>query len=271
MNLHLYNAAFVCAAADFTSTQPTVDLSNVTFFEPAGLVYVGLFIRYFSARGKKMFLVPPDSEEARRYLARQNFWRRFNFNQDTLEEKDLRRFSTTTSLDDIVDIERSPYIAEEIGQAIHDILWREHVNVDRAQVGEILSELVDNFAQHSGDLLGVFAMQFYPRTRRIRMAIGDCGVGIRASLSKNPRYAALASQPHKVAAERAFEPGVSRKHEGGTGLTEAEDGIRALNGVLTLATGDASVRIDGAKRTTPPMRFEMPGVQIALEIPIDSA
>jgi hypothetical protein len=192
-----------------------------------------------SSRGEKMLLVPPSSPEARRYLARQNFWRRFNFNQDSLDDKDLRRFSTSTSLDDIVDIERRPFIAEEIGQAVHDILWREQVNVDRAQVGEILSELVDNFAQHSGDLLGVVAMQFYPRAGRIRIAIGDCGMGIRASLSKNPQYATLASQPHKIAAEKAFEPGVSRKQEGGTGLTEAEDGIRALNGVLTPATGNA--------------------------------
>jgi hypothetical protein len=40
MNLHLYNAGLVCAGVDLASAEPQLDLSAVTFFEPAGLVYV---------------------------------------------------------------------------------------------------------------------------------------------------------------------------------------------------------------------------------------
>jgi hypothetical protein len=271
MNLHVYNASYVCSLVELSVNEPTIDLSEVTFFAPAGLVYLGMFLRYHNAQGKALRVVLPRSAEARQYLARQNFWSRFNFDPKSLDARDLRRFSSTTSLDDILDIERSPFIAEEIGQEVRNILQRESVKVDQARIGEMLSELVDNFAQHSGDLLGVFAMQFYPRKKWIHVAIGDCGVGIRASLSKNPRYAELADQLHRNAALRAFEPGVSSKREGGTGLTEVEDGIRDLKGILTLTTGDASVRINGPNSvySTPQMRFEMPGVQISLEIPVE--
>jgi hypothetical protein len=93
------------------------------------------------------------------------------------------------------------------------------------RIAELVSELVDNFAQHSERPLAAFTMQWYPQRHRIVLAIGDCGVGIRSSLASNPKHAHVASFSHHQAALIAFEPLVSRRLEGGTGLTEVRDGV----------------------------------------------
>jgi hypothetical protein len=107
-------------------------------------------------------------------------------------------------------------------------------------------------------------MQYYPRLRRVVFAIGDCGVGIRASLSSNPRYASLGERPHYEAALRAFDPLVSRRHEGGTGLTEVAEGVANERGELVLATGDGYVRMVGRRTQLGHQNFDLPGVQIEI-------
>ena len=130
-----------------------------------------------------------------------------------------------------------------------------------------MSELVDNFAQHSGKPLAALALQHYPNGRRMVIAIGDCGVGIRASLSLNPKHAWLATRPHYEAARLAFEPLVSRRAEGGTGFTEVRDGVLDLKRWLHLATGNGYVRVKDGRTTVGEMAFDLPGVQIQLSFP----
>lgn len=203
------------------------------------------------------------------YLTRQNFWERFNFNPDSIPQEILRRTITSTSPNDIVDIQRSPLIAEEIASSVKDVLsqcWNTSVQVDY-RIAELLSELVDNFAQHSGKTLGVFAMQWYPKNHQIVLAIGDCGVGIRSSLSSSAKHAYLSQASHREAALKAFEPLVTCRQEGGMGLTEAREGVLELGGSLLLATGDGYVIINGSGTRVGEMNYDLPGVQIELSFP----
>lgn len=111
-------------------------------------------------------------------------------------------------------------------------------------------------------------MQWYPRLGTVRLAIGDCGIGIRKSLSSSSRYAYLSNNPHYEAAWKAFGPGVSRSREGGFGLTTVMDNVGELGGTLVLATGDGYVRTSRARVSRyGSMRFELPGVQIEVRIP----
>ena len=177
--------------------------------------------------------------------------------------------SSSTSLDDIVDIEHRPGIDEEIAVMVRDVIARNAVNVDLGLIEEIVAELVSNFARHSRGPLAALMMQFYPRLQTVRLSIGDCGIGIRASLSSNPMYQDLATQPHYVAAVKAFKPGVTSSHEGGMGLGTVTDDLQELNGQLVLVTGDGYVRKSGSARLFKygEMPFELSGVQIEVEIP----
>lgn len=267
MNLDFWSVDQLCTHIDCTKERPVVDLSSIRFFRPFSLVYLGMFLRYHNYIGKGFDVVMPTNLAARIYLARQNFWERFNFNPEVIEKERLIRFTTSTSLNDIVDIEKRPYIAEDIAADVLRVLIHSAARVNVSLVAELVSELIDNFAIHSGQTLAAVAMQYYPNLHRIILAIGDCGIGIRSSLSSNPEFASLADAPHHEVALKAFEPLVSRLPGCGTGLTEVKDGVANLNGRLALSTGNGYVIIgyDGTKYGE--MSYDLPGVQVELSIP----
>lgn len=264
MELSFVTVDNVCAAAISADEEPSIDLSRVTFFRPFALVYLGMFLRYHNSCGRNCCVVPPNNLLARNYLARQQFWERFNFSADVIEMENLRRFTTSTSLNDIVDIEKRDYIAEDIADGVKRVLRTNHVRVNSAEIAGLVCELVDNFSRHSERELAAFHMQYYPNRRQIALAFGDCGIGIRESLASNPTYAHLASRPHSEAALKAFEPLVSRASEGGTGLTEVKDGVMSLNGNMVFSTGNGYVRINNAEIQYGEMMYDLPGVQIGL-------
>ncbi|MPZ14432.1 MAG: hypothetical protein GEU73_08415 [Chloroflexi bacterium] len=256
------NTDRLCAQVDLTESPATVDLSDITFFEPFALIYLGMFLRHHNSQGRRFRVLRPRARAARGYLATQNFWDRFNFDAETVASANLNRLTNKTSLNDIVDIERRSGVAEEISGAVLQMLRSGGARVGTDVVAELVAELVDNFAQHSGRRLAAFMVQRYPNAGRVDVAIGDCGVGIRVRLAAVERYRFLADQPHWEAAAQAFEPLVTSKAEGGTGLTEVRDAIIEAGGHLVLATGDGYVQVsDGATRKGE-MEYDLPGVQI---------
>jgi len=266
-NLNFWNVHRICAEIDITSEQPILDLSGVTFFSPFALVYLGMFFRHFNSKGSRFHVMPPTAPHARGYLARQQFWERFNFDPRTVKLERLRRLTTTTSLNDIVDIEINDYIADQVAEKLVKVLTDCKCQLPAGKVALIASELVDNFAQHSGQNLAAPTFQFYPTPRNLLIAIADCGIGIRESLASNPKYAWLAERPHHVAVLEAFKPTVSRKPEGGTGFTDVLEGVTELGGQLRLATGNEYVIVKKGKATAGRMSFDLPGVQIELSLP----
>lgn len=267
-SLTFENVAWLCERVDLSATQPTIDLSDVTFITPFAMVYLGMFLRHHTVRGKAFEVVLPTSMNSRGYLTRQNFWERFNFNADELPPDCRQRLRTTTSLNDIIDIERREGIGDELSLAVMEMLSREGVDVDLASIGEIVGELVENFREHAERTLAAFAVQWYPKGSRIDVVIGDCGVGIRQSLARNPSHRALATRPHDEVAVRAFEAGVTtRPSGGGTGLTVVREHAQRLRGMLRLSTGDGYVSFDRRGSFRGRMRYDLPGVQVEVSIP----
>src|SRR6266571_4554610 len=239
--LSFFNVGKLCSQITLADPQPIVDLAGVTFVEPFALVYLGMFLRYFNARGQSFEVILPSAVRVRDYLARQRFWERFNFNPAVVQRENLRRFTTSTSLNDIADIEKEPYVAEELAEAVAHVV---KTNTDRLPptiIAEVTAELVQNFVEHSGQNLAAFMVQYYPKRGpygTLTLAIGDCGQGIRACLASKDQYTYLADRPHYEAILKAFEPGVSSKHEGGTGFNEILEYTTELEGGFRVASGD---------------------------------
>jgi hypothetical protein len=266
VNLNFRNAPAFCASIDLASDRPKVDLSSLTFIEPSAVVYLGMFFRHFNASGKFFAVKFPVDRKVRKYLADQQFWERFNFRPDlVIREGRLRAFTSSTSPGDIIDIQKAPRVAERVAQEVYQILeWHPHVD----RIGEIVSELVDNFAIHSKGPLAAFAMQWYPRRKRAILSIGDCGLGIRRTLSRNPKYAHLGGQPHSRAAVEAFKPLVSGLQlGGGTGLTEVRMAVTDLKGSMRLTTGDGYVEYFPRAARFGNLAFDLAGVQVEIDIP----
>lgn len=78
-----------------------------------------------------------------------------------------------------------------------------------------------------------------------RIPVGDYGLAIRGSLSS--KYPELATQPHHVAILKAFESGIPRTRDRGSGFTEVLQVVGDLNGSLCLPSSDEFVTIQGIK------------------------
>ena len=197
----------------------------------------------------------------------QNFWERFNFAPEIIADEKIHRFTTSTSLNDIIDIENRRYIGEDIAESVRELLIRENVGIDVEEIYDLVSELVDNFERHSTHSLGIFVMQYFRNLEKLVIAIGDCGIGMRASLSQNPRHAYFADMPHDYAIKRSFEPLMSGKLEGGTGLTEVKNTIKRHYGTLTLNSGNGYFRLngDGTEHSGTKIH-DLQGVQIELSV-----
>ncbi len=99
------------------------------------------------------------------------------------------------------------------------------------------------------------------------MAVGDCGIGVRASLAKNPQYAYLKDRPHTEAILKALEPQVSRKREGGMGLTDVKEDVRQANGRLVITSGNGRVIADHRRTISGTQDYNLSGVQVEVSIP----
>jgi hypothetical protein len=264
VSLNWTNVDTLCAGVRFGTGVATLDLSDVTSLEPFALIYLGMVLRFHCSQGRELQVVMPQSQEVRRYLSAQNFWERFNVDPRAASASGLRRLTNETSLSDIVDIEKRPGVAEEITEAVLRMLRGNGVRVNTRIVAELIGELVDNFAQHSEGQLAGFMAQCYRNPGRLVVAIGDCGIGIRQSLSSIQRFRSLSASPHWEVAAQAFEPLVTRKAEGGTGLTDVRDAIIEAGGHLVLSTGNGYVQVYQGVTRAGQMQYDLPGVQIEL-------
>ena len=118
---------------------------------------------------------------------------------------------------------------------------------------EIFSELAMNILYHAESKGGYVLAQRYNYSSGpvIDIAVADCGIGIRASLAKNPDIAPLNSDPDAISL--ALEEGVTSLNQSnrGYGLSHVTDRvntakdrimvIRSGHGIMTLQ-GDGTVR-----------------------------
>ena len=128
--MNLSTVGELCSLVHLDDQKPTVDLSNISFVEPFGLVYLGMFLRHFNSLGKFFNIITPRSRQVTQYLESQRFWGRYNIAATSTDSQPLQGHARFTSLNDIVEIENNQYIAENVGDMVGDILRKNSVRVD---------------------------------------------------------------------------------------------------------------------------------------------
>jgi hypothetical protein len=105
-----------------------------------------------------------------------------------------------------------------------------------------VAEMVDNIWLHSETPQpGLLAYQV--RRRKFAFSVADTGIGILASLTKNPRYKDVSSSMDAI--RYAIQPGVSRFDDaGGLGFSELMNSLTDLWGSARVRSGEAGVLID---------------------------
>ena len=265
--LTYHNVDRLCGSVDLTIPEPVINMSRVTFIEPFALIYLGMFINYHNGNGRYFKVVAPSSKRTREYLSSQNFWQRCNIRTD--ERLDAPgTVAQLTSFNDIVYIERNHDAAEEIADRVFRLLSGNSYRLDVWLTAELVEELVDNIVRHSESPTAACVVQHYPKSNRLDFAIGDCGIGIRRSLSKNVLYSYIESRSHSEAASLAFQETVGRGAEGGMGLSTVRENVVQMKGSMFLSTGDGWVLVSRRGDEVGNQSYDLPGVQIEVSIPL---
>lgn len=142
-------------------------------------------------------------------------------------------------------------------------------DVARASVRICLDEIAENVVHHADTPIGGFgAAQGWPRNNEFEMAIVDLGVGMRASLTKNPDHADIGDDAEAIT--RALQPRVSATPErnAGIGLFITKLLLEANGGLLLIRSGYGSVHAGSVDRAALE-DAELPGTLVALRARTD--
>jgi hypothetical protein len=131
-------------------------------------------------------------------------------------------------------------------QCLHELIQEMQTNgfpshLARALTGAV-AEMVDNVWIHSESVTaGLLVYQL--RRRKFAFSVADLGIGVLATLRKNPQFRTLNSS--REAIRLAIQPGVSQFNDGGgLGFPSLLHALADLWGTVRLRSGEAALVID---------------------------
>lgn len=261
-------------------TQDVIDLREVMFIDPYGMVGLLEVGRYLSYQGERKTLALPVSDNVLKYLERMDFFkfaeRYFEIVPGVPDIPDrYLRSSVTDVLLEITPIENSDdihFIVGKVKKRAQEILKKNLHYDERAINGFIvaLSEVCQNIIEHSENtgFVGIQKYHFQKISKNVvKIAVMDLGIGFRKSLSE--RTAVIDDLD---AIEKGLLHGVSRHNDLGRG-----HGLAAVKRFITEWNGKITIRSGIAKRSIIPgwawgkekeshLTF-FPGAQINIMLP----
>ena len=212
----------------------TIDLARLDFIEPVGLVAVAVVAERAHSSGRAVRFTGPDNIDRADYLARMRLAGAFDalgieHALPPVHERrsghrlvELHRFDDEDGLDELVDALIRTYVDDHPGliQPLY----------------AALDEIAVNVFEHSGRDHGFLAMQRFDGSNDIAFAIGDSGVGLRASLGASTRV-----PDDGVAIARAAQIHISSVDQPGRGrgIRRVIDVTGQHSGSVRLASGTA--------------------------------
>jgi anti-sigma regulatory factor (Ser/Thr protein kinase) len=237
-------------------TQCTIDARQLEFVEPAGLIQLVLAVRYIAATVSLVRFIAPDNINVDSYLARMDFYEYLpstvqvigTAHQMALQKHDRRDVLIALRHLNTSDDE------EEAMDQIYEYLSRQDLPTGMpAAIHFLLSELCDNAVTHGRSSHGCYlAAQTYRNHRHI--AVGDLGIGIRAHLKGNDKYANVVTDEEAI--QLAVRGGVTGAREPrGYGLYDIQQELGKLQGqtgrarlLIRSGLGYGSIWIEGDVR-----------------------
>jgi anti-sigma regulatory factor (Ser/Thr protein kinase) len=253
-----------------------VDMSALTFMGPAAMALTLATLSKARAEGlmaPKSVIVAPRSRGMFTYLYRMDFIRVLFEGvavHDPVERHEttgLRECRHFLSEDECV------VAARDLAEALEEKVSTDAMSKNSLYV--CLSELTENVFFHAGTKHGGFAVaQPLTHSKEIEVAIVDLGVGIAASLRKNPQYAPDTTDD-LMAIKTAIRPTVTATpgRNSGYGLAFTRYLLQINQGHLVVRSGNGYLQ-DGAHRVERVVADMLPGTLVALrlrtDLPFDS-
>lgn len=229
-----------------------VDLGEVVFIPPYGLIVLCLMGRYARTMYPRVVYHLPRSPLLRSYLGRVCFagamagFAELAGPEPAAERQrsDREALLELTRIEERVDVER---VLAHIGQRVEAILAEElhYTPVEINQFKNVVAELCHNILDHSMNWGYVTAQRYQdPRTRRkyAVIGVGDLGIGIKKSLAQ--RFE-VGEWTHGQAILNSLRKHFSRDPSRGLGLYVVNRICQHYDGSLQIKSGDTRVYIRG--------------------------
>ena len=257
-----------------------LDLSDLHFVQPGGVLCVLIGIIETVKRLSRAVLRIPSLSQVRSYLARIGFFELLPDHVDiepALTQEEIEKPHIYKGHCDSV-LEMTPIASRgqlrEVVECVRQTTERE-LNYDQDLSNAwavMLSEIGDNALKHSGESQFIGLMQAFGQgqRRRVELAIGDNGCGVANSLASNERYDHLVGRDGD-AIVTALQSGASRL-EGvrlypGNGLPSVQETTKRHGGSLDVRSGSAK---HCAKGDTDGWTIDTPflaGTQVVVSLP----
>ncbi len=231
----------------------TIDLTDITFIDPFGMVGILEIGRYFKSLNTDRKLLLPKSENVLKYLERMDFFKYCGlyFTGQSENTKNIDKYfrkSYSDVLLEITPIEKSNdihYIVSKVKKRAHTIL-KKHLHYDEDAINGFivaLSEVCQNIIEHSKHtgFVGIQKYHFQKHNKNVvKIAVMDLGIGFSGSLSER-----LSFTDDLEAIEMALLQGVSRHMDEGRGhgLAAVRNFVQNWNGKISIRSGTAKLSI----------------------------
>ncbi len=256
-------------AAALRSRSGTLDLSDVTFIRPYGIVALVCAARMHTAQTDEPLRLCHLQSRVHQYLERIDL---FRVAGDYLRADAPLSETWDRSQPKPKMLELTPISGEQ--DVFHVIVQAERIFrywLHKRNLGNllgVLSELCSNVYQHSRDPYGMVMIQTHEAVQkeqvRVRVAIADMGIGVRGSLEA--RFGILGTAPLDYL--RAAMGGKTARHtgRGGLGLRIVEQTVGAGGGYMWLRSETAALLTDGAGTVRTWKNLpHVPGTQVAVD------
>lgn len=235
-----------------------IDLANVSFISPYGLVGLLLLGKEIYQRTSRKSRLIDNNEDKLKYLERMDFFKMGElwFHDPQVSQKHARN-SRTRRLFEIHKISvskgKGKFDVDEIVSEFRDraslILdsFQEKMNVS-SFIG-VMGELCTNVYTHSKSD-GYIAIQRYDYPRHgfevVKLSVMDDGIGIRSSLEAMYKFKYQKESDYLL---KALEPQISGAGDRGFGLAAVKSNVEKAAGYLWINSGSSAILLEpGSKR-----------------------
>ncbi len=252
-----------------------LDLCQVEFVYPSGIVGMALFLRSAQERIGRKLVISGCKDNILAYLHRINFFDTCRewatCTMEVPSDSELARSEASTNLLELRPIRNHDEVNLAANRAQEII--RSWLTLDSSQLNNlviVLSEMGGNVCDHSNDYGFICIQKYLHRLRGIvvvRIAVGDMGIGIRRSLMRRYRNIGSTSIAYVKAAlqGKTSRPGRSIR---GNGFQRVQEIVKGCRGSLFVRSGDGAVLIPPASEEMIeyPKLLDFPGTFVAITL-----
>lgn len=269
-----------------SSSVVALDFSRVGFATPMGMLVLATLIEEAVRDGR----VPIQSGiTPRDYLSNMGFYTACGLDVPKYDAPGSATYYPITRFDVVELRARAAERKIPIGAHVNVMVGRLAYLITQKTSGDLfytvkycLREILRNVAEHSQSAHLLVMGQYWPGRNQVELAVLDRGIGLRAALSKNPKFGGLASDLNAI--RLALLPSTSGKKVYGASEsllevdTEGEWGnsgfglyvtsqMARRTGSFTIASGDASLEITENRNRSG--AFSLPGTLVSMKMDIE--